>query len=408
MTAPAGTTAPASLMRERTPGNHHRVTYVELFFDLVFVFAVTQVSHTLLGRFTPLGVLQVTVLFLAVWWVWIYTSWVTNWLDPERTPVRTLLFLLMLAGLVLTTSIPKAFEERGLAFGIAYPAMQVGRTLFTFYSIPKSEPALRISFVRIFTWLAVSGVFWVAGGIAEGQNRLLLWALALSIEYIAPAAGFWTPTIGRSSVNDWTVEGGHMAERCALFIIIALGESVLVTGATFAELVWTPQTIGAFLVAFAGSLAMWWIYFHKGADAGAHAIVSVKDPGRVARLAYTYLHMPIVAGIVVVAVGDELVLAHPYGHSDARTVLSIVGGPLVFLAGVIMFKHTIHGWWQLSHLVGIAALAVLAPFAHHLSPLILSSVTTAILLTVAAWEAISIGDRRTLRHKSEVRAQSVD
>src|SRR5689334_14478183 len=94
MTATAGTTAAASLMRERTPGGHHRVTYVELFFDLVFVFAVTQVSHTLLGRLTPLGVSQVTVLFLAVWWVWIYTSWVTNWLDPERTPVRVLLFLL--------------------------------------------------------------------------------------------------------------------------------------------------------------------------------------------------------------------------------------------------------------------------------------------------------------------------
>src|SRR6185436_10153595 len=110
-----------------------------------------------------------------------------------------------------------------------------------------------------------------------------------------------------------------------------------------------------------------------------------KDPGAVARLAYTYLHMPIVAGIVVVAVGDELVLAHPYGHSDARTVLSMVGGPLLFLVGVILFKHTIHGWWQLSHLAGIVALAVLAAFGHLLSPLILTSATTAILLVVGAW-----------------------
>ena len=116
-----------------------------------------------------------------------------------------------------------------------------------------------------------------------------------------------------------------------------------------------------------------------------------------ARLAYTYLHMPIVAGIVVAAVGDELVLAHPDGHSDAKTVLSIVGGPLLFLVGVILFKRTIHGWLQLSHLVGIGALLVLAPFAHHLSPLILSAATTAILLIVGAWEAISIGDKRTLR-----------
>jgi low temperature requirement protein LtrA len=397
-----------SLMRERVQGGHLRVTYVELFFDLVFVFAITQISHTLLEHFTPFGVLQVSILFLAVWWVWIYTSWITNWLDPEQTPVRVLLFVLMLAGLVLSTSIPKAFEEKGLAFGIAFAGMQVGRTLFMYYAVPTEQKALRINFLRIFLWLAVSGIFWIAGGFAHGSNRLLLWGLALAIEYISAAAGFWTPGLGRSSVKDWSVEGGHMAERCALFIIIALGESILVTGATFAKLAWTPETIGAFLVAFTGSLAMWWIYFHKGAEAGAHNISQAKDPGRIARLAYTYLHLPIVAGIVVVAVGDELVLAHPHGHSDVRTVLSMVGGPLLFLVGMILFKHTIHGWWQLSHLVGIAALAVLAPFGHLLSPLILSSATTAILLVVGTWEAVSLGDKRTLPKKSEARAQDVD
>jgi low temperature requirement protein LtrA len=398
----------ASLMRERVEGGHHRVTYVELFFDLVFVFAITQISHALLEHFTLLGVLEVSILFLAVWWVWIFTSWITNWLDPERTPVRALLFVLMLAGLVLSTSIPGAFEERGLAFGIAFAAMQVGRTLFTYWAIPSDRPALKRNFIRILVWLLASGIFWIAGGFAHGHNRLLLWGLALTIEYASPAAGFWTPGLGRSSVNDWTVEGTHMAERCALFIIIALGESILVTGATFAKLAWTPTNIGAFLVAFAGSLAMWWIYFHKGAEAGAHNIAQARDPGRVARLAYTYLHMPIVAGIVVVAVGDELALAHPDGHSDARTVLSMVGGPLMFLVGVILFKHTIHGRLQLSHLAGIAALAVLAPFGRLLSPLFLSAATTAILLVVGAWEAISIGDKRTLPKRSEIGAQHVD
>jgi low temperature requirement protein LtrA len=401
-------TSSASLLRERVAGGHHRVTYVELFYDLVFVFAITQISHTLLAHFTPLGFLQVSILFLAVWWGWIFTSWITNWLDPERTAVRLLLFVLMLAGLVLSTSIPKAFEEKGLAFGIAFAAMQVGRTLFMFYGIPAEQAALRRNFVRIAIWLSVSGVCWIAGGITHGETRLVLWIAAVAIEYISPAAGFWTPGLGRSSVKDWQVEGGHMAERCALFIIIALGESILVTGATFAEHAWTPQAVGAFLVAFAGSLAMWWIYFHKGAEAGAHNISQAKDPGAVARLAYTYLHMPIVAGIVVVAVGDELVLAHPDGHADMRTILSIIGGPLLFLVGTILFKHTIHGWWQLSHLVGIAALIVLAPFAHHLSPLLLSSTTTAILLVVGAWEAISLGDKRTLQRRSDIRAQNVD
>jgi len=388
-------------MRERVEGGHHRVTYVELFFDLVFVFAITQISHTLLGRFTPLGFLQVSILFLAVWWVWIFTSWITNWLDPERTPVRVLLFAMMLAGLVLSTSIPKAFEDRGLAFGIAFAAMQAGRSLYMFFAVPADRPALRINFVRIFVWLAASGVFWIAGGLLQGESRIVCWGLALAIEYASPAAGFWTPGLGRSRVRDWSVEGGHMAERCACFIIIALGESIVVIGATFADLKWTPEAIGAFLVSFTGVLAMWWIYFHKGAEAGAHNISQARDPGRIARLAYTYLHMPIVAGIVVVAVGDDLVLVHPSGHSDAKSVISIVGGPLLFMVGTILFKRTIHGWFQLSHLAGIAALAVLAGFGHLLSPLILSSITTAILLVVGAWEAISLGNKQTLRKKWE-------
>jgi len=139
------------------------------------------------------------------------------------------------------------------------------------------------------------------------------------------------------------------------FIIIALGESIVVIGATFAELAWTLETVGAFASAFIGSLAMWWIYFHKGAEAGSEQISKASEPGRLARLAYTYLHMPIVAGIIVSAVADELVLKHPAGHSGVETVLSAIGGPLLFLVGTILFKHAIRGFLQLSHGVGIIA-----------------------------------------------------
>jgi low temperature requirement protein LtrA len=234
------------LFRQYLPNQHSRVTYAELFFDLVFVFAVTQVSHTLLGRFTALGALQTTLLFLAVWWVWVYTAWVTNWLNPELTPVRLLLFLLMLGGLVLSTSIPKAFESRGLWFAAAYAAMQVGRTIFLLAAAPPTRPSVRMNAIRILVWLSVSAVFWILGGLAEGQSRLLLWAVALGVEYLSPAARFWIPKYGASSFEDWTVEGGHMAERCAGFIIIALGESIVVTGVTFADLSWTTETIVAF------------------------------------------------------------------------------------------------------------------------------------------------------------------
>jgi low temperature requirement protein LtrA len=379
-----------ALYRQVAPHQHSRVTYAELFFDLVFVFAVTQISHTLLGNLTPLGLAQATLLFLAVWWVWVFTSWITNWLNPELTPVRILLFSLMLGGLVLSTSIPKAFESRGLWFAVAYAAMQIGKTIFLLASTPSTRALARMNAVRILAWLLTSAIFWIAGGFAEGNARLLLWALALAIEYISPAVRFWIPRYGASDVADWVVEGGHMAERCAGFIIIALGESIVVIGATFADLAWTTETVGAFASAFIASLAMWWIYFHKGAEAGSEQISNASEPGRLARLAYTYLHMPIVAGIIVSAVADELVLKHPGGHSGPGTVLSAIGGPLLFLVGTILFKHTIRGFLQLSHGAGILALMVLAWFGSELSPLVLSVMTTAIMLVVAAWEAISL------------------
>jgi low temperature requirement protein LtrA len=393
------------LFRPLRPNQPGRVTYAELLFDLVFVFAVTQISHTLLDRFTPLGALQTTLLLLSVWWVWVYTAWVTNWLNPELTPVRLLLFLMMLGGLVLSTSIPKAFESRGLWFAVAYAGMQVGRTIFWLLSTPRTRVLARTNAFRILVWLSVSAMFWIAGGFAQGQQRLALWAVALGIEYISPAVRFWIPKYGGSSVADWYVEGGHMAERCAGFIIIALGESIVVTGATFADLAWTSATVTAFMSAFVGALAMWWIYFHKGAEAGSELISNSSEPGRLARLAYTYLHLPIVAGIILSAVADELVLTHPADHSDPKTVLSAIGGPLLFLIGTILFKYAIRGWLQLSHGVGIVALGGLAWFAGELSPLMLSILTTVLMIIVAVWESLSLRSG-TAGHAQPEKSQS--
>jgi low temperature requirement protein LtrA len=382
-----------ALFRAIVPNQHSRVTYAELLFDLVFVFAVTQVSHTLLGRFTPLGAVQTMLLFLAVWWVWVYTTWVTNWLNPELTPVRILLFALMLAGLVLSTSIPRAFDSRGLWFASAYAAMQVGRTLFWLASTPAARVAVRWNAIRILVWLGASAVFWIFGGFAEGETRLALWALALAIEYVSPVVRFWIPKYGASAIEDWYVEGGHMAERCAGFIIIALGEAIVVNGATFADLSWTAEAVGAFISAFVASIAMWWIYFHKGVEAGSELISKSAESGRLARSAYTYLHMPIVAGIILSAVADELVLKHPTGHSDMKTVLSAIGGPLLFLIGTILFKFDIRGFLQLSHGVGIVALCVLAWFAGELAPLALSALTSLLVIVVAVWETLSLRSR---------------
>ena len=198
-----------------------RVAPLELFFDLVFVFAVTQLSHTLLKHLTWDGVMHTLLLFLAVWWVWIYTSWVTNWLDPERTPVRLLLLALMLAGLVLTTSLPDAFHAKALPFAAAYVSMQVGRSLFLLWALRRHDDQNYRNFQRITSWLVLSALFWIAGIFADGQLRFVLWAIALTVEYVSPAAGFWTPGLGRSSTADWEISGAHMAERMSCWTMLA-------------------------------------------------------------------------------------------------------------------------------------------------------------------------------------------
>jgi low temperature requirement protein LtrA len=386
----AGHAAP-HMLRSRDGHEHNKATFVELFFDLVFVFAVTQLSHSLLEHFTFAGVMHTTLLLMAVWWVWIYTTWVTNWLDPDKVPVRLMLFALMLAGLVLSTSIPEAFASKALAFAGAYVFMQLGRSLFTLWALRGHSPGNYRNFQRINAWLAMSGLFWIAGALAEGELRLGLWVVALGIEYVAPSLGFWTPGLGRSTTADWDVEGGHMAERCALFIIIALGESVLVTGATFAKLPWSVVTVAAFMTAFVGSAAMWWIYFNIGAERGSRRISQSSDPGRLARLAYTYMHLPLVAGIIVAAVGDELVLAHPTGHTDFKMASTILGGPALYLAGNLMFKWATSDRLALSHIVGLILLAALAPLAPLLQPLTYAVAANLVLVLVAVWETRSLG-----------------
>ncbi len=375
-----------SLLRERQEGEETRVGFVELFFDLVFVFAITQLSHYLLEHFTPLGAVQTALLLMAVWWVWVYTSWVTNWLDPDQTPVRLMLFALMLAGLLLSTSIPGAFGSRGLVFALAYVSMQVGRSLFMLWAVKDDSSTNYLNFQRITLWLAASALFWLAGGFAEGTARLALWAAAIGIEFVSPSVGFFVPGLGRSETTDWDVEGSHIAERCGLFIIIALGELILVTGATFARLEWTPAAATAFVVAFAGSIAMWWIYFNIGAERGSKHISASSDPGRVARIAYTYIHILLVGGIILAAVGDELVLAHSLGHADLKTAIALVGGATLYVGGNLLFKHAITTRWPLSHLIGLGLLALCALSAPFATPSLLSAATASALIAVAVLE----------------------
>ena len=369
---------------------HHRVTFLELFFDLVFVFAVTQLSHALIHHPTPVGLLEVTILAMAVWWVWIYTSWATNWADPDKPAVRCMMFALMLAGLILSMAIPKAFEGRALIFALAYVAMQAGRTGFMVAVMAEYSPAARLNMLRILYWFLASGALWIAGALAGGAAQIVLWIAAVALEYAGPALRFFVPGMGYSKVDEWTIEPAHFAERCGLFVIIALGESILVSSTTFAAAEWTGAAAAAFFAAFVAVAAMWAIYFNIGQERGAIAMKSAAQVGAVGR-AYTYVHLFIVGGIIFTAVADEFVLAHPTGTIDGKTLASLIGGPFAYVLGCTLFKRATAGWYPLSHLAGMVFLGLLIPAASVMQPWQMTLATSLVLVVVAVWERVSLG-----------------
>jgi low temperature requirement protein LtrA len=385
---------PSPLIRERRDGEADPVTRIELFFDLVFVFAVTQLTTALATNFTWLGATHLTVLTLAVWWLWTSTAWATNLLQPGAAPVRTLLVAMMFGCLLLSACIPVAFGSRGLAFAVAYVGIQVGRSLFVLWALRhegQGDGHTTRTYQQILARSVVAGVFWLAGAMVDTEWRLPLWALAIALEFAAPLSGWWVPGRGRSDPSNWDVDGGHLAERMGLFVIIALGESVLATGATFASLAQGPAVVAGFASTFASSVAMWVVYFQTGTRWADQVVQRSADVGRIARSAYTYFHVPIVAGIIVTAVSDELVLSHPLGHASVPTVVSSLVGPALFLLGTMGFKWgtTLRTPW--SHLAGVGALALVWPVAGHLTGLTVGILSTVVVVLVAGWEVVATG-----------------
>ena len=373
--------APPGLLRDRS-GNQ-RVTNIELFFDLVYVFAITQLSSYLLGAATFGGAARTAILLAMVWLAWMYTTWVTNWLDPERMAVRSLLVLLMLVSLAMSAALPRAYSDWGIWVGGAYALMQIGRTIFMVVALPAGS--LRDNFQRILVWCAVSGALAVAGGLAGGHARELLWLLAVLVDVLGGLVGFAAPGLGRSRTADWTIGGSHIAERCQAFILIALGESIVIIGATLTkESHATAIAIAAFIVAFAGSVALWWLYFDRSADASTEVVRSSSDPGRLGRSAYHMIHPVMVAGIIVAAAGDQQMLDHPSSTAHGPDAWLILGGPALFVAGHAAFKYVMWRTIPWTRLAGAAVLALLALLAPVIPEIALAACAVVVVAAVAA------------------------
>jgi low temperature requirement protein LtrA len=373
------------LLRHRD-GHHAKVTFEELLFDLVYVFAVTQLSHGLLHHLSLSGVIETLILWFAVWLGWQYTCWVTNWFDPETPRIRGLIFAIMVPALLMAASIPEAFGERGLIFAVAYVLIQVGRTAFILLQLPRDH-ALAPNFRRMFGWVVIAALFWLAGACTEGPWRIGLWLIAVLCEYVSPMFGFALPGLGRSRTRDWTIEGGHLAERCQLFAIVALGETLLASGAVLAEHEhWDVPILLGLLATFLGTLAMWWLYFGTASKDATRRVTQASDPGRIGAY-FHYIHAILVAGIIATAVGNDLVMAHPDMRLPTSYVVTLIAGPMIYLIGSILYKRVVYQVIPKSHLAGLLVLLALVPVAYATDLLLMGWLTTAVLLGVGVIEA---------------------
>jgi low temperature requirement protein LtrA len=377
----------------RTADGDQRATSLELFYDLVFVFAVTQVSHHLLDDLTWRGAGQSALLLLVVWWSWNYTTWVTNELDPESPVVRLLMIALMLASLLMAAAIPDAFGGDAALFVASYLAIQIGRHLFLTYVAAERNTLERTRAARILVWFVFAGVFWVAGAVADGMARTLLWLVALAIDYGAPLALFRVPGAPSLTEDAWHVSTAHFSERFALFVIIALGESIVLTGATISGADLRAATLAAFATAFLITAAQWWLYFTYVVRIAERRLEMAANRTRMARDAYTYLHVVFVAGIIVSAVGDELVIAHPSEPLSGPEVAAVVAGPAIYLLAHALFRLRLTGTVSWKRLAGAAACALIGVVAANADGLVVAVLVLGVLTAVIGAEHLAAARR---------------
>jgi low temperature requirement protein LtrA len=361
-----------------------RATFLELFFDLVFVLALAQLSQGLLDHLNWSGAFQTLVLLLAMWWVWSHTAGATDRFDPQRPPIQLLVIASMLGGLVMAAAAPEAFGKRGLFFAGAYVAIQIGGHLVLVLLLRGHEG--QRAFVRILFWFGVSAVPWIAGALAHDTARVALWTLAVAVDYAALAFRLPTPGLGRLDAAELAILGEHVAERYRQFFIIGLGELILVTGLALSSSGFEADRSAAVVASFATIVLLWRIYIYRAGELFGAAIAVAPDPLRVG-LSAIYSQPIMVAGVVVTAVGVELVIAHPFGHTQPAWIAVILGGPALFLAGRAGFEYAVFGRVSWNRPIGLLLLAALTPPLLIAPPLMAAIAATGVLGGIAVWDA---------------------
>lgn len=356
------------------PEQEKRVTWVELFFDLVFVVALTQVSGLLHDDHSWAGAGRALVVFIPIYWAWVGMTMHSNLHDVDRTRARLAVFAVGLCGLFMALALPEAYGSRGLLFGASYWAARLvlGALMRRSYRGVGFNPFTAGAFI--------TGPLLTLGGLADGPVRAVLWALAAAVD-------LFVPFLARRGMARIAYEPSHLPERFGLFLIIALGESVAETGVVAGRLPTTPDRLAAVAVAFALVCALWWVYFVFAAGAIRHAVRTAEVAIEVIRPVLPYGHLTFVGGIIAIAAAAGEVITHPLAHLHTDAAALLFGGAALYLA---TFGYT---RWRMFHTVSktrLSAAAVclaLLPLAGFVPAVAAMAALTAVLVVLNMWEA---------------------
>ena len=335
-----------------TPEQKYEVTPLELFFDLVFAFALSQLSQHLLTHLSWRGAAETLVMLLAIFAVWFTTSWSATLIRADQSRTRWLVLAVMLLGLFMNASVTRAFTTSGWAFVFPLLLIQLGRTIWTL--VNSTDAVLREHYFRTLLWVIATTPLWIAGAAISPEARMLWWALAAGIDQI----GRWLahPIPGRRLRSENVeFDADHMLERCRLFLLIALGETVFTTGTAIAAAPTTLMTLITGTFALAGTVALWALSFGRSHRLIIRHLEKTSDPIRASRHAVNALTV-MVAGLITIAVANREVIAHPQGQTWFALSLLLGGGPILFLAAQGWYLWAVPKVRSKLHLIGGIAL----------------------------------------------------
>jgi low temperature requirement protein LtrA len=390
VSAPATSRAPrvTTVLRER-----ESVTPLELFFDLVFVLAITQCTALMANTPTWEGLAKGMLVLGVLWWSWVGYAWLTSVVDPEEGTVRLVIFAAMAGLLVAALCVPHVFDDTALLFACAYGVVRIAQLALLFVA-SSDDPALRRSVITALAGSTAAGIcLLVAASFADGLAQGALWALALGLDMAGPLL---------FGSEGWKLMPRHFAERHGLIVIIALGESIVAIGIGAGDTVDAGIVIAAVL-GTAVAATMWWLYFDVVALVAERRLANAA-PGReqneVARDSYSFLHFPMVAGIVLVALGMKKTLGHVEDPLKLVPAVALLGGASLYLLAHVAFRwrniHTLNR----QRLVCAALLVVLIPLAVELPALATLALLAAIMAALVAFEALHFAEaRERLRNK---------